>query len=125
MGMTTHEAAQKITDALNASGEYTAKTWTKGALCRVQISDERDYIGHIEIGARRPFDTVTKHTGHISLIAERTVKLTGSRAEDLEVVTLPETPAVPAYPRDENEAQAREDGESWIDQYGRRNRPGT
>lgn len=123
--MTTHEAAEKIAPALNLSGEYTAKVWTKGALCYVHVSDERDYVGYIDIGARNPFKTITKHAGHISLLAERAVKLTGSRAEELEVVTLPEEPVLPGNPRDENEAQAREDGERWVDQYGRRYRPGT
>lgn len=125
--MTTHEAAEKIAAALNASGEYTAKVQIKGSFCRVHVADARDSFGYIEIGARRPFASITKHGGWISLIAERAVRLTGSRAEDLEVVNSPEAaaPVSPAYPRDENEAQHREDGESWIDQYGRSNRAGT
>ena len=125
--MTTHEAAEKIAAALNASGEYIAKVQIKGSRCWVQVADAKQSFGYIEIGARRPFDPITKHSGQISLIAERAVRLTGSRAEDLEVVNSPEAaaPVSPAYPRDENEAQHREDGESWIDQYGRRNRAGT
>lgn len=125
--MTTHEAAAKIAAALNASGQYTAKVQIKGSLCRVQVADAKESFGHIEIGVRRPFETITKHSGQISLIAERAVRLTGRLAEDLEVVTPLESaaPVSPAHPRDENEAQHREDGESWIDQYGRRNRAGT
>jgi hypothetical protein len=116
--MTTHEAAKLIAAALNSTPDVTAKTWCKGDKSRVYVSVDGCEVGFIEVGSRRPFDGISKHSGLISCAAERAVKLTGSRAEDLEVVALAETPRLPAEPRDENEAQAREDGESWIDQYG-------
>jgi hypothetical protein len=118
--MTTHEAAKLIADALNVTPDVAAKTWFKGSRARVYVRVDGCEVGFIDVGARRPFDGITKHSGLISCAAERAVKLTGSRAEELQVVKLPEAPRLPAEPRDENEAQAREDGEAWVDQYGTR-----
>lgn len=118
--MTTHEAATLIAAALNATPDVTAKTWFKSSKSRVYVRVDGSEVGFIEVGARRPFDGISKHSGLISCAAERAVKLTGSRAEDLELVKLAEEPRSPAEPRDENEAQAREDGEAWVDQYGTR-----
>jgi hypothetical protein len=116
--MTTHEAAKLVADALNSTPDVAAKTWFKGSKSRVYVRVDGCEVGFIEIGSRRPFNSIGKHAGLISCASERAVRLTGSRAEELEAVTLPEAPRLPAEPRDENEAQAREDGESWIDQYG-------
>lgn len=123
--MTTLEAATQIAAALNAD-DFSAKVWNRGSDVRVYVKLEGRECGYIAVGTRRPFDTITKHGGQISLVAERAVKLTGSRAVDLE--PLPEQPPKQRYhatPRDENEAQAREDGDVWVDQYGHRHHPGT
>lgn len=47
--MTTHEAAEKIAAALNASGEYTAKVQIKGSLCWVHVADAKQSFGYTRV----------------------------------------------------------------------------
>jgi hypothetical protein len=124
--MTTHEAAQKISAALNAKDEFAAKVWQAGTKCRLYIQYKGKDCGYLALDEERPLRTVSYQAVAIERAAEEVIggKISGRDAVSLERVSV-ETFRPTAGPRDENEAQAREDGEEWIDADGYRRRPGT